>query len=97
MEISESEKNFAIAEDINLKRSKLVGLMGAKDYGTWVFNLDKEMTAALGDKKQSYNLWHVFVGGGYSPECELFDLEGEFSIQKIINDKIVEYEKRKKS
>ena len=49
MEISESEKNFAIAEDINLKRSKLVGLMGAKDYGTWVFNLDKEMTNIMNE------------------------------------------------
>lgn len=85
---NEFERRLAIISSLREKRARYLDKVGVREFRRWVDENIERIQTIYPDpvELEKYSLWHVFQGGGDQEDCEFFDLPGEASIQKIIEE-----------
>lgn len=71
--------------------------MKQDEYPLWVSKINRDLEKSFPkEEKIKYKIWHVFVRSSYGngPESPYTDFPGKFSLQKIVEDKLKEYESK---
>jgi hypothetical protein len=87
MEASELQRREQIVQHLRLKREKYFKNTDIVTYNDWKESCISRILAEYKEiELLKYSLFHVLVGGGNQLDCEFFDLPGDLSIQKMIED-----------